>query len=271
MGDSQFDRAMRFRALHASGTFTIANAWDDGSAKILAFAGFSALATSSAAATLGRHDGHITRDEALAHARVICAATTLPVSVDLEKGFADAPAEVARTIALAAEVGLVGGSVEDFTGDRSNPIFDLGLAVERMAAAAEAVRALPFPFTLTARAENFLHGRCDLDDTIQRLQAYEQPGADVLFAPGLPDLDSVRRVVSSLRKPVSFMGRDPRQVIQRLRARGGRRTPHQLRDHVVPRRHGRTARSRPGDPRARHFGFVERAMPGGKLAKLLEG
>src|SRR6266545_2703271 len=192
---SQSDKAVRFRALHeAPAAFVIPNPWDAGSARILAGLGFPALATSSGASAgiLGRRDGKVTRDEALAQARAIVAATDLPVSADLEKGFGDAPAVAAETIRLAAGVGLVGGSIEDATGDKDTPLFDIGQATERVAAAAEAARALGFPFTFTARAENFLRGNPSLDDTIVRLQAFEKAGADVLFAPGLPDLASVR-------------------------------------------------------------------------------
>jgi 2-methylisocitrate lyase-like PEP mutase family enzyme len=271
MADSPFDRATRFRELHAAGTFTIANAWDGGSAKVLEHAGFPALATSSAAAaaTFGRHDGRITRDEALAHARVICAATTLPVSADLEKGFADAPADVARTIALAAEVGLVGGSIEDFTGDDAAPIFDLGLATERIAAAAEAARALPLPFTLTARAENFLHGRADLDDTIRRLQAYEKAGADVLFAPGLPDLAAVRRVVSSLGKPLSFMVAIPGRSfsVAELAAAGVRRISFATTLYRAAM--GGLADAAREIRATGTFGYLDRAMPGSTLDRIL--
>lgn len=208
MQTTQAQRAARFRALHeAPGCFVIANAWDGGSARILAGLGFEALATSSGAnaGTLGRRDGQVSRDEALAHARAIVAATDLPVSADLEKGFGDAPEDAARTIALAAQTGLVGGSIEDATGDASRPIYDASLAAERVAAAVEAARALPFAFTLTARCENFLRGNPDLDDTIRRLQAFERAGADVLFAPGLPDLDAVRTVCSALTRPFNFM------------------------------------------------------------------
>jgi 2-methylisocitrate lyase-like PEP mutase family enzyme len=204
----QAERAARFDALHAGpGAFVIANPWDAGSAKILAGLGFKALATSSGASagTLGRRDGRIGRDEALAHARAIGDATGLPVSADLEKGFADDPEGVAQTIRLAAEAGLVGGSIEDASGDPARPLYGFDEAVERVAAAATAARALPFHFTLTARAENFLRGNPDLDDTIRRLQAYERAGADVLFAPGLPDLDAVRAVCGALTKPVNFM------------------------------------------------------------------
>ncbi|HEV7609259.1 MAG TPA: isocitrate lyase/phosphoenolpyruvate mutase family protein [Steroidobacteraceae bacterium] len=204
---TQAERAQRFRALHDGGTFVIANCWDGGSARILAAMGFPALATSSGAAAgmLGRLDHGISIDESLANARMICDNTKLPVSGDLEKGFGDAPAAAAKAINLAARAGLVGGSIEDATGRKEAPIFDLGFATERVAAAVEAVRALPFPFTLTARAENYLHGKPDIDDTVKRLQAYEAAGADVLFAPGLPDLAAIRLVCSSVGKPVNFM------------------------------------------------------------------
>jgi len=204
---TQSARAQAFRALHERGTFVIANCWDGGSARLLQSLGFPALATSSGAAagTYGRLDGRISLDEALNHARIICGAAHLPVSADLEKGFGDGPDATAKAIKLAAGVGLVGGSIEDATGRKDEPIFDLAQAAERVAAAVEAARALPFPFTLTARAENFLHGRNDLDDTIRRLQAYEAAGADVLFAPALPTLDAVRTVCASVRKPVNFM------------------------------------------------------------------
>jgi len=205
---AQADRAKQFRALHAApGAFVIANVWDGGSARMMAGLGFAALATSSGASAglLGRRDGKVTRDEALAQARVICDATDLPVSADLEKGFGDTPEIVAETIRLAAGVGLVGCSIEDASGNLDAPIFDLGLARERIAAAVEAARSLPFPFTLTGRTENFLRGRADLDDTIERLQAYEAAGADALMAPGLPDLDAVRAVCAATAKPFNFM------------------------------------------------------------------
>ena len=208
MSMSQGDKATRFRALHQGpGAFVIPNPWDAGSARTMAGLGFQALATSSGAAAgvLGRRDGKITRDEKLAQVRAIVAATDLPVSADLEKGFGDAPAAVAETIRRAAEAGLVGGSIEDATGDKNAPLYDLGHATERVAAAAQAARALGFPFTLTARAENFLRGNPDLDDTITRLQAFEKAGADVLFAPGLPDLAAVRAVCAAVSRPVNFM------------------------------------------------------------------
>ena len=205
---NQSEKAARFRALHeAPGAFVIPNPWDGGSARILAALGFKALATSSGAqaGTLGRKDGKVTRDEALAHCRVIVNATDLPVAADLEKCFGDEPKVVAETIRLAAGVGLVGGSVEDATGDKQKTLFDHGQATERVAAAVEAARKVGFPFTLTARTESFLRGNPDLDDVIKRLQAFEKAGADVLMAPGLPDLAAVRAVCGAVSKPVNFM------------------------------------------------------------------
>ena len=203
---TQSDKAARFRALHER-PFVIPNPWDAGSARVLAALGFQALATSSGAeaGTLGRRDGKVTRDEALAHCRAIVEATDLPVSADLEKCFADAPREAAETIRLGAGVGLVGGSIEDATGDPAKPLYDLAHATERVAAAVEVARALSFPFTLTARTESFLRGNPDLDDVIRRLQAFEKAGADVLMAPGLPDLAAVRAVCAAVKKPVNFM------------------------------------------------------------------
>lgn len=208
MSATQADKAVRFRELHARpGAFVIPNVWDGASACMMAGLGFEALATSSAAcaATLGKLDGQTTREEALAHARLIVAASALPLAADLEKGFGDDPAAVAETIRRAAAAGLVGASIEDSSGDPGAPIYAFGHAVERIAAAVEAARGLPFPFTLTARAENFVTGRPDLADTVRRLQAFERAGADVLFAPGLPDLAAVRSVCQAVSKPVNFM------------------------------------------------------------------
>jgi 2-methylisocitrate lyase-like PEP mutase family enzyme len=208
MSVSQNEKAARFRALHdGRGVFVIPNPWDVGSARILAGLGFQALATSSGAAAtaFGRRDRELTRDEALAHSRLIVEATDLPVSADLENGFGDAPEIVAETIRLAAKVGLVGCTIEDSTGNQDSPLYDDRLAIERITAAAEAARALPFPFMLTARAHNFLYAAPNLDDTIRRLQAFEKAGADVLFAPGLPDLAAVRAVCAAISKPVNFM------------------------------------------------------------------
>lgn len=205
------EKGARFRALHEGpGAFVIANPWDAGSARILASLGFHALTTTSAglAFTLGKHDGagEVTREETLANAKAVADATDLPVAADLENGFGDAPEDAAETIRLAGEMaGLVGGSIEDSSPDPRRPIYDFGHAVERVAAAVEAARALPFPFVLVARAENFLHGRPDLDDTIRRLQAYEKAGADALFAPGLTEPEQIRTVCASVRRPVNVV------------------------------------------------------------------
>ncbi len=208
MNPSQQEKAAQFRALHErAGVFVIPNPWDVPSAKILAGLGFEALATSSAASAgaLGRRDGSISRNEALAHARMIAGATDLPVSADLENGFGDAPEVVAETVRLAAGAGLSGCTIEDATGDAGTPLYEESLAIERIAAAAEAARAAGFPFLITARAHNLLFGAPNLDATIRRLQAFEAAGADVLFAPGLPDLAAVRAVCSSLSRPFNFM------------------------------------------------------------------
>ncbi|HEX8749368.1 MAG TPA: isocitrate lyase/phosphoenolpyruvate mutase family protein [Pyrinomonadaceae bacterium] len=205
---TQIEKAERFRALHGrDGAFVIPNPWDAGSARLLAGLGFEALATTSSgfANSLGRLDGEVLRDEVIEHCRNLSAATDLPISADLENCFADDPAEAAETIVLAARAGVVGGSIEDYSGDPSNPIYEFELAVERVHAAAEAARSLDFPFTLTARAENLLHGRHDLADTLRRLQAFEAAGADVLYAPGLTTLDEVRLVTGALSKPVNVL------------------------------------------------------------------
>jgi len=227
---SQADKARRFRALHdRPGVFVIPNPWDAGTARILTSLGFEALTTTSAglAFALGRRDGAgiVSRDETLANARAIAEATDLPVAADLENGFGDAPETAAETIRLAAEVaGVVGGSIEDSTGDTARPIYDFQHAVERVAAAAEAARALPFPFVLVGRAENFLHGRADLDDTIRRLQAFEAAGADALYAPGLTRAEDLRTVCASLRKPVNaLMGSGMGLTVAELAALGVRR------------------------------------------------
>lgn len=206
---NQQQKAERFQALHQGPLFVIPNPWDAGSARLLAGFGFHALATTSAglAFALGRRDGEgsVSRDEALRNAADIVAAVDLPVSADLENGYGDTPEDAAETTRLAAEVGLVGSSIEDATGNSADPIYDFNLSVERVAAAAEAAHALSFPYTFTARAENFLHGRNDLDDTVRRLQAYEKAGADVLFAPGLPNLDAIRTVCAAVSKPVNVV------------------------------------------------------------------
>ena len=197
-----------FRALHArEGAFIIPNPWDRGTARMLASAGFEALATTSAgfAYAHGLPDGGVTKEQVLAHCRDIAGATDLPVSADLENGFGDSPEEVAETIRAAAATGLAGGSIEDHTGRPEEPIYDFNLAVERIAAAVEAVHALPHDCVLTARAENFLYRRPDLDDTIRRLQAFEAAGAEVLYAPGLADMESIRTVCAAVTRPVNVV------------------------------------------------------------------
>jgi len=204
----QTDKAAAFLDLHRPGEpLLLPNPWDQGSARVLASLGFRALATTSSghAASLGRLDGSVSRDEALAHAAVIVAATDLPVTADLENCFAGEPAGVGETIALALRAGLAGGSIEDFTGDEDEPIYPIGLAAERVAAAAQAARAEGARLVLTARAENYLYGRQDLADTIARLQAYEAAGADVLYAPGLTRLADIKQVVGSVGRPVNVL------------------------------------------------------------------
>ncbi|MDT3395181.1 isocitrate lyase/phosphoenolpyruvate mutase family protein [Streptomyces sp. B1866] len=201
-------KAEEFRELHATDRpFVVANPWDAGTARVLTGLGFAALATTGAgfAHSLGRPDGHANREEILGNAAAIAAATHLPVSADLEGGFGDTPDQVAETIRLAARAGLVGGSVEDSTGRADDPIRRLEEAAERVAAAVAAAHELDFPFTVTARAENFFQGRPDLSDTIRRLQAYEEAGADVLYAPALPDAESVRAVCASVGRPVNVL------------------------------------------------------------------
>jgi 2-methylisocitrate lyase-like PEP mutase family enzyme len=205
---TQSDKARRFLALHRAGEpLLMPNPWDLGSAKLLAGLGFEALATTSSgfAATLGRNDGSVSRDEALVHSAIIVAATDLPVSADLENAYAHDPAGVAETIGLAVEVGLAGCSVEDFSGRDDVPIYDAQLAAERVMAAADIAHAGPVPFVLTARAENYLHGRPDLADTIARLQAYQEAGADVLFAPGLRSIGDIRQVIREVDRPVNVL------------------------------------------------------------------
>jgi len=206
----QSEKASRFQALHERpGAFVIPNPWDAGTGRILEKLGFEALTTTSAglAFTLGRRDGDrsVTRDDALANAKAVVEAVDVPVAADLENGYGDSPEAAAETIRLAGRAGLVGGSIEDATGDRDRPIYELSLAVERVAGAAEAARAFPFKFMFVARAENFLHGRPDLDDTIRRLKAFEAAGADVLYAPGLTKADDIRAVCASVEKPVNVV------------------------------------------------------------------
>lgn len=225
----QHRRAVTFRHLHETPhPFVVANAWDAGTSRLFARLGFAALATTSGglALSLGRPDGAnlVSRQEALDNLRAIAAATDLPVTADLESGFADDEDGVGETIRLAAGAGAAGGSVEDTTGDPAAPVRPLAEAAGRVRAAVAAARSLPFPFTLTARADNFLHGRPDLDDTIRRLQAYEEAGADVLYAPGLPDLAAVRAVCAAVSRPVNALaGSLPEMTVARLGECGVRR------------------------------------------------
>ncbi len=223
---TQIQQAQRFLALHQGPEpLLLPNPWDPGSAKLLAFLGFSALATTSGgfAATLGRLDGSVRRDEALAHAGALAGATGLPVSADLEDCFAPDPEGVAETVRLAIDAGLAGCSIEDFTRSEDDPIYDRALAAERVAAAAEAAHGGPGRLVLTARAENYLHGRPDLADTIARLQAYQEAGADVLYAPGLTRLEDIREVVSSLDRPVNVLTFPGAPAVPDLAAAGVRR------------------------------------------------
>ncbi|MEV7414927.1 isocitrate lyase/phosphoenolpyruvate mutase family protein [Streptomyces sp. NPDC089919] len=225
--EARYRRALAFRALHEGPRpFVVPNPWDAGSARLLAGLGFPALATTGAglAHSLGRPDGTLTRADILDNAAAIVAATALPVTADLESGFGEKPEDVAETIELAAAAGLAGGSIEDSTGRAGDPVRPLAEAVERVAAAVEAARGLDFPFTVTARAENFFVGRPDLDDTIRRLQAYEEAGADVLYAPALPDAEAIGAVCAAVSRPVNvLMGGALQLSVAELGALGVRR------------------------------------------------
>ena len=274
--NTQHEKAIAFRSLHAGpGAFVIPNPWDAGTAKLLTSIGFKALATTSAglAFSLGRPDGEgrISREETLANASAIVAATPLPVAADLENGFGDAPEAAAETIRLAAEAGLVGGSIEDATGDAARPIYDFELAVERVQAAVEAARRLPFPFVLVARAENFLHGRPDLADTIRRLQAFERAGANVLFAPGLPDIEAIRAVCSAVSKPVNVVigsqaGRP--YTVEMLAQAGVRRIS--LGSALSRAALGAFVQAATDIARTGSFAFAKDAMPYGELNRLMK-
>jgi 2-methylisocitrate lyase-like PEP mutase family enzyme len=219
----QAERAERFLALHSEERpLLLPNPWDVGSARLFESLGFEALATTSSgfAMTLGRLDGSVSRDEAIAHAGAIAAATGLPVSADLENCFADDPAGVAETMRLAGEAGLAGATIEDASRTADEPVYELGLATERVAAAAEAAHAGEARLVLTARAENHLHGADDLADTIARLQAYQEAGADVLYAPGLRDLEEIRRLVDSVERPVNVLARPDGPSVAELASAG---------------------------------------------------
>ena len=219
---TQEEKAAVFRALHDAEAFVIPNPWDAGSARVLEALGFQALATTSSgfAFTLGRRDGAATLDEVIEHTRALAEATSLPISVDLENGHGREPEDAARAIARAAEAGAVGGSIEDY--ERGGEIYGFDQAVERVAAAVEEAGRLDFPFTLTARAENLIRGRLDLDDTIARLQAYERAGADVLFAPGLQNAEQIEAVCRAVSKPVNVLAR-PDLTVSEIAAAGARR------------------------------------------------
>jgi 2-methylisocitrate lyase-like PEP mutase family enzyme len=272
---TQAEKGKAFRALHERpGVFIMPNPWDAGTAKLFASLGFEALATTSlgVASALGRVDGtlSVSRDELIENGRQIAAATELPVSADLENGYADDPEEAASILRLAAEAGIVGGSIEDATGDAAKPIYDFDFAVERVAAAARVARGLPFPFTFTARADGLLHGQRDLDEVIRRLQAFEAAGADVLYAPGLRDLDSIRKVAAAVRKPVNVVigNMDPALTARQLADAGVRRISiggalsrlafARVRDAAIAMRD------------AGSFRWLDDAMPGKDLKAILQ-
>ncbi|WP_299426926.1 isocitrate lyase/phosphoenolpyruvate mutase family protein [uncultured Shimia sp.] len=256
---------------HGDAAFVMPNPWDAGSARVLAAEGFAALATTSAGAavTQGLRDGaaSMTRSAILSNAAGIVAATDLPVSADLEDGFGLAPETCAKTIAMAAEVGLVGGSIEDATGGDDGGIMDLGLAVERIAAAAEAAQT--HQFVLTARAENYLHGRPDLKDTIARLQAFEAAGADVLYAPGLPDLNAIRTVCSEVSKPVNVvMGlRPPFFSVRELSEAGVKRVS--VGGSLARLAYGAVQQAMRAVLQDGEFAYANKAMPGAELMGLM--
>ena len=272
---TQLERARAFRALHERpGLFLLPNPWDAGTAKLFASLGFEALATTSLglASSLGRVDGtlSVSREELIANCRQIASATGLPLNADLENGYADDPDEAAEIFRLAAEAGVVGGSIEDASGDAARPIYEFDLAVERVAAAARVARSLPFPFTFTARAENYLHGRPDFDDTVRRLRAFAEAGADVLYAPGLRDLATIRRLAAAVPRPVNIvMGMiDPEITVHQLAEAGvkrvsiggalARRAYAAVRDAAISMRD------------AGSFRWVREAMPGKELNAIFE-
>src|SRR5215471_453021 len=275
MAITQLDKGNVFRALHQGpDPFVIANVWDAGSARILAGLGYPALATSSGASAgiYGRRDGGITRDQALAHVRAIAGATDLPVSADLESGFGADLKEVAETYRQAAAAGLVGATLEDATPGRSKdkPLFDIGEATERVAATVEATRKLGFPFLLTARAEGFLRGNTDLDDAIRRLQAYEKAGADVLMAPGLPDLASVRAVCAAISKPFNFMVGIPGKSFSIAELEAARVRRISLATSLYrAAMGGLVAAAREAKERGT-FGFVDTSLPSAELAGYMQ-
>ena len=271
---NQADKAARFRALHeAPSAFVIANAWDAGSARVLAGVGMVALATSSGATAnvLGRRDGAVSRDEAMAGAQAVAEGCDLPVSGDLENGYGHDTQGVVQTIQRAAQAGLVGGSIEDFSGDAAQPIYPLPQALQRIEAAVQAARALPWPFTLTARSEGLLHGKHGLDETITRLLAFERAGADVLMAPGLPDLDAVRKVCAALRKPFNFMAgiRGKSFSVAELQAAGVKRIS--LATSLYRAAMTGLAEAAREAQSSGTFTYLDRCMPSGELSKMMKG
>lgn len=268
----QHQKADAFRALHQDGCFIIPNPWDVGSARILQGMGFKALATTSAgfANSIGLQDYEVTRDMVLAHAAALCEATDIPISADLENGFGDAPETCAETIRLAADTGLVGGSIEDFSTARGQQ-YSIEQARDRIIAAAEAANALPFPFTLTARAENFFTGRADLTDTIARLQAYQEAGAHILFAPGLRSIEDIRTVLASIDRPLNvLMGpRDGVVPLAELAALGVRRVS--LGSSLSNAAHGALIRAGQELLETGTFGYTQDAIGGARLAAIMAG
>ena len=265
------DKGKIFRDLHhASGAFILPNPWDVGTAKLLASLGFKALATTSAgyAFSRGLPDGSIGFEEMIDHCREIVAASDLPVSADLEKGKGDTPESAAETVFAAAAAGLAGCSIEDHTGDPDKPIYDFSLAVERVEAAVEAARSLRRDFVFTARAENFLWGRPDLDDTIKRLQAFEQAGADVLYAPGLSDVATVKTICSAVFKPVNVLA-VPAFTVKALAEAGARRIS--LGSKLATFAFGMIETASREMQRDGTFGFARAAMPFAKAQALFSG
>ncbi|WP_247269414.1 MULTISPECIES: isocitrate lyase/PEP mutase family protein [Pseudomonas] len=270
----QTRKAQAFKALHeGAGIFVIPNPWDAGSAKMLASLGYQALATTSAghAFSQGKADGALSLDDTLANVRAIVAATDLPVAVDLENGFADDPAECAKSLLRAAEAGAVGGSIEDATGRADAPIYCFGHAVARIEAAVAAVRTLPFPFILTARAENYLHGNPDLNDTIRRLQAFAEAGADVLYAPGLRSAEEVLAVVRAVApKPVNvLMSGGLKLTVRELEEMGVRRIS--TGSALALAAFGEFFRAAEEIQQRGTFGFTSQSMPYAKANQFFKG
>lgn len=263
------DKGRVFRDLHAA-TFVIPNPWDVGTARLLAALGFKALATTSAgyAFSRGLPDGGVDFEAMIQHCRELVAATPLPVSADLEKGKGDSAESAAETIFAAAAAGLAGCSIEDFSGDEERPIYDFSHAVERVAAAAEAARSLKHDFVLTARAENFLHGRPDLDDTIKRLEAFEKAGADALYAPGLTDIASVRAICSAVSKPVNVLA-VPEFTVAELKEAGAKRIS--LGSKLTTAAFAAVERAASEILGDGSFGFARQAMPFSRLQKMFAG